>query len=476
MRAGGLRRLAERTPASRERFIDLLRAVAIVAVVLGHWLITVVGYQNGQLTGRSALPDLRWAFPLTWLVQVMPLFFLVGGYANAASLTSHRRRGGDAGDWLIRRGGRLVRPSTTLVLVLVGGSLAARIWDADPTRIRLVVWTAAIPLWFLSAYLGVVALAPAMYALHRRYGIAVPAVLVGLVALGDAARFVGDESWASGSFLFGWLAIHQMGFFWHDGRLPTRRRTALTMLLGALVALLLLTVVGPYPISMINVPGERPHNMSPPSLALLTLATAQLAMALLIGHRVERWLHRTRLWLVTVAINAVILTVFLWHMSAAILLVGALSTANLLPTSTAGSAAWWAWRAPWVIMLTAVLGLLVAIFGPIEIRGYRPPRRRPPWLPAGLVDTVSRPRPKLTLALIGFAAAAFGLLDNNLLPRTEPAPFGIPAVALIAYLAGAVVLRLLRGLPPAGHSAQGDNPGPQPDPTSLPPARNEHPR
>ncbi|WP_182877926.1 hypothetical protein [Microbispora sp. H10670] len=32
-----VRRLAEPTPPSRERFVDLLRAVSIVAVVLGHW-------------------------------------------------------------------------------------------------------------------------------------------------------------------------------------------------------------------------------------------------------------------------------------------------------------------------------------------------------------------------------------------------------------------------------------------------------
>jgi peptidoglycan/LPS O-acetylase OafA/YrhL len=121
----GLRRMAERTPASRERFIDLLRAIAIVAVVLGHWLVTVVEYQDGQLVGRSALPDLRWAHPITWLVQVMPIFFLVGGYANAASLASHYRAGWRAGDWLVHRAARLVRPSTALILVLAVGAWVA---------------------------------------------------------------------------------------------------------------------------------------------------------------------------------------------------------------------------------------------------------------------------------------------------------------------------------------------------------------
>ncbi|MFY1593140.1 acyltransferase family protein [Micromonospora sp. WMMD737] len=444
----GVRRLAEGTPPQRERFVDLLRAVAIVAVVLGHWLVTVVGYQDGQLTGRSALPDLRWAYLITWLVQVMPVFFLVGGYANAASLTSAHRKGQRAGDWLVHRAARLVRPTTALVVILSAGAGIARLLDADASRTRQVVWFAAIPLWFLSVYLIVVTLTPLMWVLHRRYGVAVPAVLLVLVTAGDLARLYGEEAWGNGSFLFGWLAIHQIGFFWRDNRLPTRRRVQWAMLAGGGAVLLLLTGLGPYPVSMINVPGERLHNMSPPSVALLALFTCQLAAALLVRRRAERWLRRTRPWMTVIAVNAVILTVFLWHITAAILLTAALHTLDVLPTPTAGSAAWFVWRLPWLVMLTAVLAVLVAVFGPIEIRGSRTPRHRPRWLPAPAADLLARPAPRLVLAVTGLAAVAFGLLDNSLLPRTQPVPLGIPAIALTAYFAGALLLRVLGSAPP----------------------------
>lgn len=445
----GLRRLAEQTPPSRERFIDLLRGMSIVAVVLGHWLVTVVGYdEHGELIGRSALPDLPWARPLTWVAQVIPVFFFVGGYANAVSLATQRRQGGDVAEWLLNRGGRLIRPTTALVLVMAGGALAARMFDADPARVRLVVWLASIPLWFLGVYLIVVVLTPPMYALHRRYGLLVPLVLVGLVAIGDLARLFGEESWGNGNFLFGWLAIHQMGFAWRDGRLPARPRVALPLLLGGFGALLLLTLVGPYPISMINVPGERLHNMSPPSLALLAVATTQLGAALLLRDRAERWLRHSRPWMTVVAVNAVILTILLWHIPAAILLTAVLHVAGVLPTPGVGSAAWLAWRIPWLIMLSLVLTLLVAIFGPIEVRGAHRPDRRPPRIPVGLVRVATRPASRLTLALAGFASVAFGLLDNALLPSTSPAVSGLPTAALIAYLVGAAVLRFLRSIPP----------------------------
>jgi hypothetical protein len=315
-------------------------------------------------------------------------------------------------------------------------------------RVRLGVWFAAIPLWFLSVYLVIVALAPLMLALHHRYGAAVPLVLFVLVAAGDLARLYGNDAWGNGSFLFGWLAIHQIGFFWRDNRLPTHPRTLWALLAGGLAVLLLLTVPGPYPISMINVPGDRIHNMSPPSLALMALFTAQLAVALLVRRPAERWLRRTRPWMAVIAVNAVALTVFLWHMMAAILLVVALHAAGVLPTPAAGSAAWWAWRLPWLAMLTAVLALLVAIFGPIEWSTTPRPERRPRWMPGPLASALARPTPRLLLAVVGLGAIAFGLLDNSLLPRTQPAPFGIPTIALIGYLIGAILLRALHAAPP----------------------------
>ncbi|MFF4774348.1 acyltransferase [Microtetraspora fusca] len=461
-----VRRLAEQTPPSRERFIDLLRAVSIVAVVLGHWLATVVGYdEHGELIGRSALPDLPWAQPLTWVVQVMPVFFFVGGYANAVSLAAERRRGGKAVEWLIRRSGRLIPPTTALVLVLGGGALAARLLDADPARVRTVVWLASIPLWFLVVYLIMVALTPPMYALHRRYGLAVPPVLVGLVAAGDVARLLGHDFWGNGNFLFGWLAVHQMGFAWRDGLLPARPRVAVPLLLAGTGALLLLTLAGPYPISMINVPGERLHNMSPPSLALLAVATAQFGMALLLRDRAERWLRRTRRWTAVVAVNSVIMTIFLWHISAAILLAAALHVAGVLPTPEAGSAAWLAWRIPLLVMFSVVLTLLVAIFGPIEVRGARRPRRLSLASPAGPARMASCQVLRLWLAMAGFAGVAFALLANSLWPSTAPTVSGMPAVALITYLACAAVLRLLRSTPPAMQVES------RPDPHASPPSR-----
>ncbi|SCG64923.1 acyltransferase family protein [Micromonospora inositola] len=468
-----LRQLAERTPAGRERYVDLLRALAITMVVLGHWAVTVIGYDRaGRPTGHSALGDLPWAWPLTWVAQVMPVFFLVGGYANAASLTARRSRGGDATGWLVDRSARLVRPTTALLVVLAIGAAVARLRGADATEIRTVVWFATIPLWFLVAYLIVVPLTPPMYALHRRFGLVVPLVLVGLVALGDLGRLLGPAGLAAGNYLFGWLAVHQLGFAWYDTRspdtprrrrLPTSRRAGAVLLAVGLVALVLLTIVGPYPVAMLNVPGQRLDNAAPPSLALLAVATAQLGLILLLQASARRWLRRTGPWQAVIAVNSVVLTVFLWHLTAAVLLVGLLDALGALPTPRVGSPAWWAWRVPWLLALAAVLAALVAVFGPIEARSRRhapagpaPPAEGDDRLaggrhggPADSARTVPAAagggHPLRTgLAVAGYAGVIAGLLLNSLTRKSAPEPLGLPAPALVAYLAGAGVLRLLR--------------------------------
>jgi fucose 4-O-acetylase-like acetyltransferase len=426
-----IRELAGRTPVWRERHIDLLRAVAIAAVVLGHWLIMVVEYDSrGRLTGSSALRDLAWAHPVTWLFQVMPVFFMVGGFANAISLSHHRDRGGTAGQWLLERSARLVRPTTALLVVLGAAALAARLLGVAPDQVGRAVWLATLPLWFLVVYLGVIALTPVMFRLHERAGLAVPVLLLLPVVAGDLLRLrYGDEAWAYGNFAFGWLAIHQLGFAWRDGRLPHRPGVAIPLLAGGLAGLVLLTVAGPYPVSMVTVPGAPTQNSSPPSLALVALAIAQLGLAMLLAGPSQRWLQRPRPWLVVVAMNAVILTVFLWHMTAAVLGTVVLHLLDRLATPDVDSAEWLLWQVPWIAALAVVLAALVALFGRVETRAA--------------TSKVDR-SPALALVAAGYAATIAGLLWQAAAGSGDHGPFAMPTGALLLFLAGAAVLWLLR--------------------------------
>lgn len=441
-RSAELRELVTGTAPQRNRHVDLLRAVAIAAVVLGHWLAVIVTYDASGFGGRSAVQALSWTHPMTWLFQVMPVFFLVGGYANAASLTSHRRRGADATTWLLVRTDRLLPPTTAFVVALTAAALSARILGADPQLVGGFTWLVSIPLWFITVYLAVVALTPVMHALHRRAGLAVAVVLLGTVAAGDAARlglgwlYVGDAN-----YLVGWLAIYQVGFSWQDGRLPTRSGVALPLAAGGLAAVVLLTTVGPYPVSMVAVAGAQVQNTAPPTLALLALAMVQAGVALLVSERSNRWLRQTRPWTVVVAVNAVVLTAFLWHMTAIVLAAIALYPTGLLPQPPAGSAAWLLLRLPWLACLTLILLVLMAVFGRIELR--HGPRPHPKTTPRPAASPCTA-RMLTVLTVTAIAVALAGLLGITLAGPGDHGPAGLPTPALLGYLLGATALRQAR--------------------------------
>ncbi|MFD7406366.1 acyltransferase family protein [Streptomyces sp. NPDC059866] len=434
-----LRKAAENTPPQRDRYIDLLRAVAITVVVLGHWLVVAVTYGEADgLSGFSALVAVPWSHPLTWLFQVMPLFFLVGGYANGASLLTHRRSGGDVAGWLITRSARLLGPTTVFLVTLTASALLARLLGTDPPLVGTAVWLASIPLWFLTAYVAVVVLTPVLYPLHQRVGMIVPVVLVTAVAAADAARFLLGLPYAAANYLLVWLAVYQVGFVWRDGRLTDRRRPAQVVTAGGLLALVLLTAVGPYPVSMVAVPGEPVQNTAPPTLALLALAATQIGLALLLRRRADRWLGRRRPWFMVVAVNSVVLTVFLWHMAALVLAAVALYPPGLMAQPPVGSADWFLWRLPWLACLLLMLTVLVAVFGRAERRGRRPDG-----------DAVHRDihqggkLARLVLTYAGLAMVLVGLFGITTAGRADHGPLGLPGEALLAYLLGTVILWLI---------------------------------
>ena len=431
-----LARTVDDPPPDRDRYIDLLRLATIAIVIFSHWLAAVVteDAQNRPME-HSALPSLPWAAPFTWLFQWVPVFFVVTGCTDAALLRVDRRKGRGATSWLQSRGGRLVPTATVLLLVIAAGAAVATLAGADPVAVRGAVRTATMPLWFLTVYLVLVVLTPVMHRLHERFGVWVIVVLVVLVGLGDTARFAGISTLAAGNYLFGWLAIHQAGFFWQDGRLRFNRRTSLALLAGSLAVVVLLTVPGPYPVTMIDVEGQQTKNVAPPSLALLALTAAHLCVVFLLRDRAERWLRRRRPWQFVVFVNGVALTTFLWHMSAVLVVFGPLWAAHALPRPPVGSWDWWAWRVPWLLLLTVALAVLVVVFGSVELRlrGDEWPHLR---VPARL---------HLPLAVAGYLAAIAGLMVNSLVKPSDPQPLGLPVATLACFLSGALVLRLLRG-------------------------------
>lgn len=376
--------LVAATPPTRERTVDLVRAASLVVVVLGHWLMAVVRVEDGEVTLGNALadvPQLRYA---TWLFQVMPLFFVVGGFADLVSLDAAGRRGTSYASWLQGRMRRLLTPTVGLIAVGTATAGAMSALGVDASLTRTLAKVVAQPLWFLAVYLLVVALAPLMVRWHRsRTGGGLRAVLVLAVvaAAFDGARFgLGATGAAMANYVVVWLVAHQLGFFWADGSLVRQSRVRLFGLaVGAAVALVLLVAFGPYPVSMVGLAGEA-SNMSPPTLCLILLGVAQLGLVLLARPSLERRLARPRPWSVVVRANGMALTLFLWHLPALAVVAAVALVAGLdVGLTETGTTLWWVVRPAWIIGAALVLAAIVSVAGPLEWRSsvVRPPATRP---------------------------------------------------------------------------------------------------
>ena len=119
--------LAAITPADRNRTVDLLRALSIFAVVLGHWLVAAPHLVAGELVPGHLLEMRPWTQWLTWGFQVMPIFFLVGGYANGSSWLASRRKGASYAAWLRSRVERLAGPVLPVLLVWAPAGIRCRV-------------------------------------------------------------------------------------------------------------------------------------------------------------------------------------------------------------------------------------------------------------------------------------------------------------------------------------------------------------
>jgi hypothetical protein len=244
----------------------------------------------------------------TWVLQVMPLFFYLGGYLH--------RRAWRPGYVRYRIVG-LVATAAPLLLAwtFVGGVLAATggvAW-ADGT-----VLFALSPLWFLAVYLGLVALLPLWLRLHERLGVAAVPVLAGLAGVVDALRFgfgIGWLGWLN--LLLVWGAAHQAGFH-HEALLRAPRRVGWALVGGGLAALCGLLALG-YPGSMVGVPGDRWSNMSPPTVAILAVTAIQIGLVRLGAPAVPRLLDRPVARRILSVANRYAMPVFLLHMSAYLL-------------------------------------------------------------------------------------------------------------------------------------------------------------
>ena len=343
--------------SKRDLTLDIARVFCVLLVVAIHLMMVGVGFDTrGQLVAQSPndspLGSQPWFAGVTWIGQIMPLFFVVGGFAAITAWRSLVRRGGTASDYVRNRVLRLAQPALPLYLFYVVVIGAATLLAIDPALLDLAVQGAASPLWFLAAYTLCQALVPTMVGWHTRAPRATLGVLLAGAIVVDALRFsIGIQEIGLANLFFVWLLVQQLGFWYADGWFAARKWWQLVLIAAvAYASLVPMTTIGPYPVDMLA-------NLNPPTLPLVALALGQACVLRLLRPALAKLMNTHAARAVVFVVGARLMTIYLWHLPIILIITGA---SLLIPGAapTPGSAAWW-WSRPvlYVVVLAAVFAL-----------------------------------------------------------------------------------------------------------------------
>jgi hypothetical protein len=386
--------VAAGTKPDRDRAVDVARLGALVVVMFGHCALLLATIDSNGLWIDNLLGELPAIAPVTWVVQVMPLFFLAGGAAGAYGW----REDTQWGTWLFARAQRLCRPVFWyLAFWMVGIFVAGLV--LGPESAAAIGRESVALLWFLGVYLVVLAFVPALTRLQSGRAVAVVvASLLAVAAAFDGIRFaVGPPMAAAANFVVVWLIPVVIGVAY--ARRLIGVRSALIAAASAFAAQVLLAVFGPYEISLVVTGTEHVSNVSPPTLLLALHCTWMSCLFVAAAGPVRRWAQQPRVWHVVAVGNGGTMTLYLWHILAIAIAMFSLNAFGL-DAYDVHAHNFWVMLALRTLVFAVVMAVLFWLLSPLE-------HRRLPWWDAPTRATGARSAAAGALVCVAGAALVF---------------------------------------------------------------------
>jgi hypothetical protein len=385
-------------PVDRDRAVDVARLAALVVVMFGHCALLLATIDAGGLRIGNLLGELPALAPITWIVQVMPLFFLAGGAAGAYGC----RPGTPWGAWLFTRAQRLCRPVFWYFAAWTIGLLVARTVLGAESAADLGRECVAL-LWFLGVYLVVLAFVPALTRLStgRAVAVTVASLLVAAAVVDGIRIAVGTPAAGIANYLIVWLIPVVIGVAY--ARRLIGARAALATAVVVLAAQVVLSQVGPYEVSLVVTGTERLSNVSPPTLLLAVHCTWMSCAFVAAASIIRRWAARPRVWSVVAGGNRGAMTLYLWHIPAIAVATFALHALGV-DAYDVHAQGFWALLAVRAVVFAVVMALAFWLLSPLE-------HRRLPWWDAPV--EASGGRSTAAGVLVCLAGVALLVLAKN---------------------------------------------------------------
>jgi peptidoglycan/LPS O-acetylase OafA/YrhL len=351
---------------TRDTGIDLVRALCVVGVVVIHALMVGVTVTDAGPLFENASDGSMWIAPLSWLLQVMPLFFVIAGFAGYTSFVRSRNRGGTASSFVAARIHRLVLPAVWTVGIVTVGLTALLAYGVPEDLVGIAGFRFGQPLWFLGVFLLCQVLLPALVRAHERAPWGTITLLAAAAVAVDGVRiFTGVDGLGFFNLAFVWLALQQLGFFLADGRIGAlTRRTRTVLALTAAGGLVLTVATGVYSPDLIE-------NINPPTTALFFVGVAHTMLMSLLRERLNAWSRMPLGARLRGFITPRAMTIYLWHMPVLLVMAGAsalfaLITGFALPEPS--SPEWWMTRPLWLAIAFTLTALVAWALARIEAR------------------------------------------------------------------------------------------------------------
>ncbi|TMS50984.1 acyltransferase [Mycobacterium sp. DBP42] len=382
----------------RDRAVDVARLGALLVVIFGHCALLLATIDSGGVRVGNILGALPALAPITWVLQVMPLFFLAGGAAGAYSWHAGRSWGA----WLFARAQRLCRPvfwylaAWSVILLVVHATMGAE--SAAALGRECVAL-----LWFLGVYLVVLAFVPALMRLRTGRALALSAAgLLAAAGAMDAIRFaVGTPEAGTANLVIVWLIPVVIGVAYARRLICAKRAMAIAVVTFAAQVILALT--GIYDVSLVVTGTEHISNVSPPTLLLALHCTWMPCLFIAAADPIRRWAARPRVWHWVATGNGGAMTLYLWHIP--VIAIAAFSLHALgLDAFDPHAPGFWAHLALRAVVFGVLMAVAFRLLSPLE---HRP---LPWWDDAVQVRGI---RSMLTGALLCVAGAALTLMAKN---------------------------------------------------------------
>ncbi|WP_166970554.1 acyltransferase family protein [Brevibacterium atlanticum] len=358
-------------PRHRDLTLDLARVVCVLVVVFVHLLLVSVGRNpDGTPFIINPVSGQRWFAPATWIAEIMPMFFVVGGFAARVGWESAQRRGETASTFVRTRLRRLALPALPLFIVLTVALIIVSAIGVEPGLAGAIAVPVGSVLWFLAAYALAQALAPWMIRWHEHnpwlalvvlfagaFFVDVVRLVVGIQGLGlgriPAEGYgIGDELFGLPNVAFVWLFAQQIGFCLRDGWFSRVRWWNLVLIVAGFACLGLLVILGEYSASMLT-------NQWPPTLPLAVLAVIQAALLTLLHRPLTAIMGTKPAQAIVFFLGSRLMSVYLWHVPAIVLLTGI--QLLWLPMPDPGTGAWWLTRPLFVVAVVVIVWAISSV-------------------------------------------------------------------------------------------------------------------